>query len=417
MTVIFVRIDRKMNDLKAEVISHPESIPESVVAFVTLVTFVADVTDGYSQLQIVSGDMKNRIGDALKYIDKMYPRARSKNDAIPHLNDMKNIIKNDNMLNSEQKRKLSDLVTFVTPSIQSVTLAVTRLLQPRFSGETLLEKMTQYVENTYGFFTTQQVYSDLSLSRPEDKAAIRVYLGRMVKNKIIEKGDKNGQYRKVDSDTSEMDFINAPDECSDIFLPLGINHHAKIMPGNIIVVAGTTNAGKTGFLLNVVNDNMNKFDVHYFSSEMGPSEMKSRLKNFDRPINSWRFKAYERSHDFHDVIRPGKQCINIIDYVEIADEYWRISGMIRKIYDKLDGAIAIIALQKNMGAEFGAGGMKSAEKARLYLSMSPHRVRFAKVKAWANPEDNPNGKVLEYKLRAGCHFTVTRDWHHEEGGK
>lgn len=318
-----------------------------------------------------------------------------------------------NFLNTEQIQALNKLGAFrALPCAFRALLVRFRALSK--NQDQLIENIRHWVNEASGAFSNSQIYSDLGATHPEIKKRVRAELSRLTKDKVIERGDKNGQYRKVDSETVEMDFVNAPDETVPIFWPLGIGHHAKIMPGNVIVVAGTTNAGKTGFLLNVVNDNDRNFDIHYFSSEMGPSEFKQRLQCFDRPITSWKHHAYERSHDFHDVIRPGRGRINIIDYYEIDDEYWKISGAIRKIWERLDGAIAIIALQKKHGTEYGAGGMKSAEKARLYLSMSPNRIKFSKVKSWVNPEDNPNGKVLEYKLRSGCHFSVVRDWHREE---
>ena len=285
------------------------------------------------------------------------------------------------------------------------------------NDDQLLEKIRDYVSEASGGFSNSQVYQDLAIASAEEKKRIRAELSRLVKKNVIEKGDKNGSYRKIDDKVEKMDFVNASDETVPIFWPLGIHNLVKIMPGNVICVAGETNAGKTAFLLNLVNENQTDFDIHYFSSEMGPAEMKGRLKYFDRPITDWHFSAYERSHDFHDVIRPGKNKINIIDYIEISDEFWKISGIIRAIYDKLDGAIAVIALQKNKGTEYGVGGMKSAEKARLYISMSPHIARIAKAKAFKNPSVNPNGMELEYRLRSGCHFTVDRDWHRKEKNK
>ena len=355
-------------------------------------------------------------------IEKVRARVNRENGGKTHGDDsfdayLEEFSRNGNV-NPEQKQALIKLGALgaLRGRFGALSVRYGALLR---NDEQLVEKTREWIEEATGGFTNSQIYSELALSKPEDKKRVRSELSRLAKKKIIEKGEKNGQYRKVDTDTGIMDFVNAPSTCSDIFLPLGINRHAKIMPGNIIVVAGTTNAGKTGFMLNVVHDNMNAFDVHYFSSEMGPSEMNSRLAHFGRPVTKeeWPFNAYERSHDFHDMIEGGERKIYIIDYVEISNDYWQISGMIRKIHDKLNGAIAIIALQKNRGAEFGVGGMKSAEKSRLYISMSEHRARFAKVKAWADPSDNPNGKVLEYKLRSGCHFSVTRDWHHEEAKK
>ncbi len=96
--------------------------------------------------------------------------------------------------------------------------------------------------------------------------------------------------------------------------PFGIEKLFNTYPGNLIVVAGASDAGKTAFLLNFVRLNMDKYPIYYQSSEMGAEELANRLEQFDLPLGSWTFTAEERSRDYADVIRPD--CINIIDYLE-----------------------------------------------------------------------------------------------------
>jgi hypothetical protein len=147
---------------------------------------------------------------------------------------------------------------------------------------------------------------------------------------------------------------------------------------------------------------------------MGGSELKKRLSLFPNTIPSqWQFKAWERSDNFSDVIKPGKSRINIIDFLEIHDEFYKVGGQLAEIHKKLKGAIAIVALQKNAGSDTGLGGFRGLEKPRLYLAMSPSKLKIVKAKNWKS-SDNPNGKVIRFKVAQGCIFKPQGGWHREE---
>lgn len=277
----------------------------------------------------------------------------------------------------------------------------------------LAEEVREWVAVTSGYFIVTNCYIELHAVTKESKTAIRVNLHRLLKEGVIEK-DKtvNGKYRKLDTNEEVIDYLNVTGSCLDIKFPFQIENYVRIMPKNIIVIAGEPDAGKTAFLMNMVKMNMDKHEIFYFSSEMGAMELKDRLKNFDYPIDKWRFKPIERSNDFADVIRPD--AINIIDFLEISDNFYMISGLIKSIYDKLDKGIAIIALQKNKGTDYGLGGMRSLEKPRLYLSMSPGMLKIVKAKNWVSSDKNPNRLQLKYSLYKGCHFTPLSGWIKDE---
>ena len=87
----------------------------------------------------------------------------------------------------------------------------------------------------------------------------------MQKDGLVEKhGNKNGCYRLIDTFTEEIDFLNATTQCFDIKFPLGEERYVLILPGNIIIIAGISNAGKTAYLLNFIELNMNKFNISLF---------------------------------------------------------------------------------------------------------------------------------------------------------
>jgi len=277
----------------------------------------------------------------------------------------------------------------------------------------LTQELRELIMTTSGNISTTFVYSCQHLTTREEKKKAQVILGRLVKEGLIERtGNQAGVYRRIEHDCDQMDFLGADTETLDIWLPFKLHNLVETMPGNIILVAGDQNAGKTGLLLNIIQANMSKFDIHYFNSEMGASELKKRLLKFapETTLKEWNFKAYERSSRFADVIKPGNGKINIIDFLELHDNFYEVGGMLSDIHRKLHGAIAIVALQKNPGSDVGLGGFRSLEKPRLALAMGHGYLKIVKGKNWAT-EKNPKDLQVNYKIVQGCRFVQTKDWH------
>jgi hypothetical protein len=130
---------------------------------------------------------------------------------------------------------------------------------------------------------------------------------------------------------------------------------------------------------------------------------------FDLPLKDWTFKARERTDNFSDVVVSGEGRINIIDYLELHTDFYKVSKHLAEIYKKLKGAIAIVALQKNPGIDVGLGGSRGLEKPRLYLAMSPGKLKIVKAKNWTTSK-NPNGLEIGFSLVEGCKFIQKRGW-------
>jgi hypothetical protein len=186
--------------------------------------------------------------------------------------------------------------------------------------------------------------------------------------------------------------------------PFELENYVLMYPKNIAVLAGESNAGKTAFLLDTIRRNMDKYDIHYYSSEMGPEELKLRLSKFEG-VEKWRFDPRERVSNYADLVRQYPDDMHMIDYMEIASgEFFLIAGELREIFDKLGKGIAIVALQKKKGAELGRGAEFSLEKPRLYLSMGHGILKIVKGKNWAVEGMNPNGQEFYFKLINGAKF-------------
>jgi len=263
-------------------------------------------------------------------------------------------------------------------------------------------------ESRKGQFESRGIRLDIDVSRKEDLNSMNDALRRLVADGVIERGDKRGCYRIIDNECEEIDFLNPSCQTIDVKYPLGIERYIVTLPKNVMVIAGSKDAGKTAFLLRFVQMNMNRFPIHYFSSEMGRIEFRKRLEKFGLPLEAWKFNPKERSSNFADVIEPDG--INIIDYLEVSEDFYRVGGMLREIYERLNQGIALVALQKNRGRDTGVGGDRSLEKPRLYLSLESGKAKIIVGKNWAS-EVNPVGLQLDFKLAAGCKFIIEKDWY------
>lgn len=275
-----------------------------------------------------------------------------------------------------------------------------------------------------GSVSLQDCYNSLQLSTKSEKSACRMALSRMCRMGMIEPtGSKSGVYRKIDRRVEAIDYLNASGEMLDLKWPFGIERLCGIMPKNIVVVTGSPDTGKTAFLLDFIRRNMNKYRINYFSSEMGALELKSRLIKFPQlKLEDWKFRPIERAGNFADVIQKDE--VNVIDFLEIHQDFYMVGQWIKDIFDKLNKGIAVIAIQKNTGkgVDIARGGVGSLEKPRLYLSLSnnPHTLKIVKAKNWVNDMVNPNGLFIRYKIVGGCQFKkeknlqgVECDWERE----
>lgn len=303
---------------------------------------------------------------------------------------------------------------FPGKEVQAKIQSALKRIKSRETGMT--RRIRDYVSATkrnISVTKAQQSVTKRNMSVTSERAKIRVIFSRLIKEGVIERvPGREGLFRRIDREAEDIDFLNAETETFKISWPFEIERLVETMPGNIIVIAGEIESGKTAFLLNVARMNLHR-GVYYFSSEMGAKELRKRLQKFpNTSLSDWkRLKAKSRMHDFHDVIKPNS--INIIDFFEIHDEFFRVGGDLKKIHARLKNGIAIIALQKNPGRDDGLGGQRSMEVARLYISLSRERpggrLKIVKGKNWAT-DRNPNGLSMRYDVRGGCELIQRGGW-------
>lgn len=273
------------------------------------------------------------------------------------------------------------------------------------------KEVAQWCSIQEGAFRAETCLNELFLQTKEHKAEARQAIINLSKRGVIEREKGIGVYRLPNKD---IEFISIPDNEEKPLLigwPFEIEKLVHMYPGNVAVIAGTSNAGKSAFCINFGLLNCMRFKVRYQSSEMDGQELKMRLNGFNADISDMvsKIEWVKRASNWWDLIVPGQGNINIIDFMEVYDNFYQMGDWIKKIFDRLNGAIALIAIQKkDKKSEDGRGGAFTREKARLYLSMDYGRIKIVKGKNWATAE-NPNGKVLNFELNRGI-VLKSLDW-------
>ena len=271
------------------------------------------------------------------------------------------------------------------------------------NNDGLTAKLKLWVDQAPGTFPIRDIKEEFHIFDEKSMNTLYVSLHRLEKERIIEKeGTKRGVYRRIEKDVQIMDFLNVNGNNVDLWLPFGIDKLVRLYPGNIILLAGEIESGKTALMLNIIKENMKTWKVHYFNSEMGEVELRERLLLFDDiKLEDWKFRPIEHNDNFHDVIVPGEGNLNIIDYVELVKDFYLVGGEISKIHKRLEGAIAIVAIQKNPGVDHGLGGWRSYEKPRLALNISRGEIEIVKCKNYIG-KHSPRGRKFQFKIVNGC---------------
>ncbi len=271
-----------------------------------------------------------------------------------------------------------------------------------------------------GVFSSSAIATHYDVKHFENKDYLRQALYRKVKDgELVREGKKDGWFRKLDTEIEDMSWVNAdPKGIIPLKYPYGIEDNStfnlencvQIFPKDLIVVAGVSNTGKTTWALNFLIENMDTYQCVYFTNEFSPPKFKARIDSFDwvtllKEDGTPKFRVIERFDNFEDVIYPD--AINVIDWVELTgesgQEFYRISGIMKHIQEKLRKGIAVIVLQKKHHPnikqgqqDLGVGGEMSLRRAALYINIDYQKLTVKKCKSWDGT--NPNNRQWRFDI-------------------
>jgi primase-polymerase (primpol)-like protein len=272
----------------------------------------------------------------------------------------------------------------------------------KMSMQALLDWIGQEV---HGEFQNKDVYEILNANSENEKTTIRNYLRRAKEKGLIEPLTRLGFWRKVDPDVTDIELSLKPTQYEPVLFPGGVETMVGILPRNIIALAGTKDAGKSSYAMLFAYLNRARFQVHFFSSEMGKEDISDRIQKF---VNlGYPFEQWEKIH-FHtygghpaDAIRRdvGPGALIIIDYVEcFGGEYQMMGDHIRRIWQVMGDSIVLIALQKTSEKDFAQGGVATTQKPRLFMSMDGKQLTIIHCKARVSKK-NPKNQCRDYEFR------------------
>lgn len=168
----------------------------------------------------------------------------------------------------------------------------------------------------------------------------------------------------------------------------------NISPGDLILIGGVSNYGKSCLALNYLAENIDSHDCLLMGNEyttldgMPSPKFKRRLDDMSwvkwfKTSGEPKFQLLPVRSDFDSYVEKGK--LNIIDWINMPENPYLIGRVLEDIKANLGDGVAIVVVQKSRTSELGVGGQFTEHFADLYLTIDPYadwqsRVTVGKVK-------------------------------------
>ena len=258
-------------------------------------------------------------------------------------------------------------------------------------------------------FDLDIVCRQLQIFERENRHSVVMKLAYEVRQNRLEK--INRTYRYIDKSKDVLNWWDAdPDETIKINWPqgrdgskFGFDGCVCVSPGDILVVAGVSNMGKSAFAQNFLWENMDNYPCDLMGNEYTPIKFRRRISRmkWNNPLRedgTPKFELIKRTEHWKDIIEPDK--ITIIDWIALpANELYTIGAVMQGIQDRLRKGIALVVLQKDENSPLGRGRAFSEELSSFYLTIDKGRMTVRKAKEWYN--HNPNGEVYGFDITNG----------------
>jgi hypothetical protein len=292
-----------------------------------------------------------------------------------------------------------------------------------------------FIESDPAPFETKDVYSELCVKDRREKKTVSDALSYYAKQGKIKKIEgKRGHWEVVEAEPEAMDLLSASTTPFNILLPLDISDFATVRTGSVILVSGSSNAGKTLFLLSIVR---NFFGSHiythtppsisneirdsgpapmvYLNSEMSVGELVTRIRRFGDDPSTWvrHVKFVERSHSFDKLVLPDG--VTFIDFLEVNEDFFQAGKFIADIHRRLKNGVAVVAMQKKQGQLYAKGGEMTLEKPRLAINLDrnePHgfTCKITKCKEPVDFMRSIQGMERDFVIGGSSEILPISDW-------
>ena len=265
------------------------------------------------------------------------------------------------------------------------------------------DMVREWCKATTGEFHYKQILDGRINIKLNPKAydKLRADVEALCKEEVIESvGIRDGIYRRIEELPLPVDWrpVNSLQD-SGVILPFDLRKYVWIDPNTSIVVAGSKDSGKTGFLMRTVVLNMNRILTIFLTNmEGGVNQVKRRFEAMGIDMVNPPFITYSVMDNYHDAIKD-KDALYVIDYIDVPEtgEFYMIAPALAKIQAKLQNSVAVIGLQKKTGSDFAYGGEQTLKKATLYLAMNPGRLKIISAKISVDPKVQLKNKQWSFQ--------------------
>jgi len=368
---------------------------------------------------IYSTKTANNVPDAIK--NRLRFEEGTRDDTLFHI---ANTLLKGGMPEAEVEQMLVILASKVCnppfPTKEALTKVKSAIQRTERKNLNIMQEVRDFIAVTESNFRVTDLLQAVTNSNkvPISNKAVLMALNRLSKQKVIERMPAPGTYRIIE----QVDHVNIKNvkktTPTKVCLPFGFDRFVNIYPGNMIILAGVTNGGKSALIFNMILQNMDKWPCWYFSTEINKETVKTRVDKYNGDVD-WDFEIVDNWNQHPDGLQPD--ALNFCDWVDSGEEAYHVCAKLSRIQEKMRNGVVVVAIQKNPGLEYGIGGAQTASKASLYLTIDKvdpkdqtqgQYLRVVKAKGY--DEINPSQFVCEFKIVQGINLIETRIWGPEE---
>ncbi len=250
-----------------------------------------------------------------------------------------------------------------------------------------------------------------------DSSTLYVTFGRLCDERKLKKLGR-GLYRQVKF-IKPIDWRDTDEEAYfDLAYPYGHEDNSSfgfedlinLSAGDLIVVSGVSNTGKSTFVLNILGENVARHKCILMGNEYatlgGKPSPKFKRRMMKMSWVNWNdgsspFVLLPIREHFEDYIEPG--AINIMDWINLTDQFYKIGQIFEDIKVGVGDGIAVAVLQKEEQAELARGKGFTRDLADVYFTIDPFgdwesRLTVGKVK---DPKKRVTGRSWAFKIVDG----------------
>ena len=287
-------------------------------------------------------------------------------------------------------------------------------------AERLSDKLREYLYTARGRIVNLRdirVFLKIEPGSKEDQNLRTQISTTMVSQKVVKPSGLNDANYKVLIPVEPVAWWNGDaEEPLDFRFPksyedessFGIEDMVEVFAGDLILLTGRTNYGKTTIALSILGENLRLMlgilmgSEHTASNGKASPKFKRRMKRM--AWADWlkegkpRFELLPVGSDYEDYVEADK--INVIDWISLPGEYYLIDRVMSAIKDRVGKGVAVVVLQKNKEAEFAEGGERSERYADVVLKIdsfgkTESLLTVGKVKA---PKGRATGRTFAFEI-------------------